>query len=173
MEAQKANQSSSSYKINKKFTMKSIGISGHVAKTSFLCYEKKKLSRVWLSVNYLPNPGIKLRFPTLLVGSLPSEPQGKLKSQKLLLFCWQTPLPPCCFCALYKLSYFSDNNGGALSSSYLSENPLQYSLWTTGTSTPASWLWMIVFNMKHCPTILSFILSPNMVDALSACHGHV
>ena len=35
MEAQKANQSSLSYKINKKFTVKSIVVSGHVAKTQF------------------------------------------------------------------------------------------------------------------------------------------
>ena len=70
------------------------------------------------SVSDLPNPGIKPRFPALLVDSLPSEPPGKLKSQKLLLFYWLTPLPPCCFCSLYKLSYFLDNDGGALSSSY-------------------------------------------------------
>lgn len=91
-------------------------------------------------------------------------------SQNLLLTDRLTPLPPLCFCSLYKLSYFLDNGWVPLSSDCLVGDPPDSLSGPQEQVPQASLLWMIFFTIKHCPVIHSFIHSPAMVYMLPACH---
>ena len=89
------------------------------------------------------------------------------KSQKLLLIYQLTLLLPFCLFSVLLLGQWLGSTFQPLSTR---ESPFKCSPRTTGLGASASLLWMILFNIKHCLAIHSFLHSPNMIHGLSACH---